>query len=316
MLPGRSHDDPREAPPHPGCGAAVWEGHSGRVNRRAVAGLAALLAASALLSARARVAEAEPTRVRLPERGRVHLFLLVGQSNMAGRGDVEPADQEPIANVVALDATGEWVPAVDPLHWDKPSAGVGLGRAFAADYAKAHPGVTVGLIPAACGGSPIASWVPGAYFEDTKSHPYDDALARARRAMASGSLQGILWHQGESDRSAERAPLYAHALTTLIGRLRADLQAPNVPFVIGQLGQFAGAGPWDEFAQGVDRAQRDVAARVPVTAFVASDGLTSKPDHLHFDARSMREFGHRYAAALAGLTARRAAGESRPPSAK
>jgi hypothetical protein len=283
-----------------------------RVDRRAVVALVALLGASALLSVRARVAEAETARVRLPERARVHLFLLVGQSNMAGRGDIEPADREPIANVVALDATGEWVPAIEPLHWDKPSAGVGLGRAFAAEYANAHPGITVGLIPAACGGSPIASWAPGKYFEETKSHPYDDALARARHAMASGSLQGILWHQGESDRSAERAPLYEQALTALIARFRHDLQAPRVPFVVGQLGQFTGAGPWDEFARGVDRAQRDVVARVPFTAFVSSDGLTSKPDNLHFDARSLRELGQRYAVALAAVATRPPAGKSNP----
>jgi hypothetical protein len=287
-----------------------------RVDRRSAVALAALLTAGALLSVDARVAEAEPARIRLPERARVHLFLLVGQSNMAGRGDIEPADKEPIANVVALDAAGEWVPAVEPLHWDKPSAGAGLGRAFAVEYAKTHPGITVGLIPAACGGSPIASWEPGKYFEDTKSHPYDDALARARRAMTSGSLQGILWHQGESDRSAERAPLHERALAALIDRFRHDLQAPSVPFVIGQLGQFPGAGPWDEFARAVDRAQRDVVARVPFTAFVSSDGLTSKPDNLHFDARSLRELGQRYASALAVLTTRRAAGKSSPVGSK
>jgi hypothetical protein len=287
-----------------------------RVGRRAALALAALLMVGALLSVGARVADAEPARVRLPERARMHLFLLVGQSNMAGRGDIEPVDREPIANVVALDAAGEWVPAIEPLHWDKPSAGAGLGRAFAVEYGRTHPGVTVGLIPAACGGSPIASWAPGKYFEDTKSHPYDDALARARHAMASGPLQGILWHQGESDRSAERAPLYEQALTALIARFRHDLQAPRVPFVVGQLGQFAGAGPWDDLTRRVDGAQRAVVAHVPFTAFVSSDGLTSKPDNLHFDARSLREFGQRYASALAGLTTRPPAGKSGPTGAR
>jgi hypothetical protein len=306
MIPRPGNDISHPATSRTVCDATV------RVDRRAVVVLAALLAAGALLAVGARVVEAEPGRVRLPERARVHLFLLVGQSNMAGRGDIEPVDREPITNVVALDAAGEWVPAIEPLHWDKPSAGAGLGRAFAVEYAKTHPGITVGLIPAACGGSPIASWAPGEYFEDTKSHPYDDALARARHALASGSLQGILWHQGESDRSAERAPLYEPALTALIARFRHDLQAPSVPFVVGQLGQFAGAGPWDEFARGVDRAQRDVVARVPFTAFVSSDGLTSKPDNLHFDARSLRELGQRYASALAVLATRPTAGTSSP----
>jgi hypothetical protein len=46
-----------------------------------------------------------------------------------------------------------------------------------------------------------------------------------------------------------------------------------------------------------------VAASVPFTAFVSSDGLASKSDKLHFDAPSLREFGKRYAAAFATLEA-------------
>jgi hypothetical protein len=51
----------------------------------------------------------------------MQIFLLTGQSNMAGRG--KPTAQDSIANprVLALDRTMAWVPAVDPLHWDKPA---------------------------------------------------------------------------------------------------------------------------------------------------------------------------------------------------
>jgi hypothetical protein len=202
---------------------------------------------------------------------------------------------------LALNAKGEWADAVEPLHWDKPIAGAGLARTFAREYLLAHPGVTVGLIPAAVGGSPISSWAPGKYYEETKSHPYDDAIARARVALARGTLQAILWHQGESDRSAELAPRYEQALSELIARFRGDLKAPNVPFVIGQLGRFLGDGKWDDATRQVDRAQQNVAQKTAHTAFVSSEGLSSKPDHLHFDAPSLREFGKRYAAALASL---------------
>ncbi len=250
-----------------------------------------------------RALASDGAQVPLPPRERFHLFLLAGQSNMAGRGDVEPQDRAPIAGVVALDREGRWVPASDPLHWDKPGAGTGLARSFAVEYLRAHPGVTVGFIPAACGGSPIASWQPGQYFDQTQSHPYDDALARSRRALKRGTLRGILWHQGESDRSPELAERYEAALTELIARFRRDLAAPGVPFVLGQLGQFAGA-PWDDAGRRVDQAQRNVAARVPFTTFVSAEGLTSKPDNLHFDASALREFGKRYAAAFAELEQR------------
>jgi carbohydrate esterase-like sialic acid-specific acetylesterase len=249
----------------------------------------------------ARAPEKPKKPTRREQEPRLDLFLLVGQSNMAGRGDIEAIDREPLDHVLALDAAGDWVPAVDPLHWDKPSAGVGLGRTFAQEYLRTHPGVTVGLIPAAVGGSPISSWQPGKLYEETHSHPYDDAIARARHALERGTLRAILWHQGESDRAPDLAPKYGAALTALIERFRRELHAPRVPFLIGQLGQFPGAGAWDEPTQSVDRAQREVAARVPYSAFVPSAGLTSKPDNLHFDARSLRELGKRYAAALAAL---------------
>jgi carbohydrate esterase-like sialic acid-specific acetylesterase len=244
-----------------------------------------------------------PVPAQLPERSKLHLFLLAGQSNMAGRGDVEAADREPIAHVLALGADGRWVAATDPLHWDKPIAGVGPARSFAVRYLASHPGVSVGLIPAACGGSPIASWVPGQYYEGTQSHPYDDAIARARTALKDGTLQGILWHQGESDRTPELAPRYEAALTALIARFRADLGAPRVPVLIGQLGEFVGGEPWGEPARLVDRAQRAVATHVPFTAFVPAHGLASKADHLHFDAPALREFGRRYAVAFEALAA-------------
>lgn len=232
----------------------------------------------------------------------MHLFLLVGQSNMAGRGDLEPEDEAPIEGVFALDASGRWVPAVEPLHWDKPVAGVGLARTFAAEYARRRPGVKVGLIPAACGGSPISAWAPGQYYDGTESHPYDDALARARRALRDGELKGILWHQGESDTTPELAPAYEAALVELIERFRRDLTAPDVPFLIGQLGEFPGA-PWHDAHRQVDRAHQAVAARVPHSAFVPSTGLVSKPDNIHFDAASLREFGRRYALAFEALAA-------------
>jgi hypothetical protein len=35
----------------------------------------------------------------------------------------------------------------------------------------------------------------------------------------------------------------------------------------------------------IDRAHRQVASSMPLTAFVPSHGLAAKPDNLHFDAR-------------------------------
>src|SRR5690606_22695803 len=55
----------------------------------------------------------------------------------------------------------------------------------------------------------------GGWHDQTNSHPYDDALARARIAARRGEFKAILWHQGESDANAERAPLYGERLVRL-----------------------------------------------------------------------------------------------------
>lgn len=237
----------------------------------------------------------------LPPPERFHLFLLVGQSNMAGRGLVAPEDKIPHPRVLMLDRAGQWVPAVDPLHFDKPAmVGVGLGRAFGLAIADASPGVTIGLIPCAVGGSPIDAWGPGVRYQPTDSHPWDDALQRVKRALPSGTLKGILWHQGESDSSVELAARYEPKLHDLIARFRRELRAPELPFMVGQLGRFADS-PWNEYKSQVDQAHRDLPAKVPSTAFVSAEGLKHKGDKVHFDADSYREFGRRYAEAYLKL---------------
>jgi hypothetical protein len=253
-----------------------------------------------LLSLSCLVASAFAQSAPLPPKEKFYLFLLVGQSNMAGRGVVAPQDKVPNPRVLMLNQAGEWVPAVDPLHFDKPNAGVGIGRSFAAAIAEANPGVTIGLIPCAVGGSPIDAWGPGEFYQPTRSHPWDDAIKRANLALQSGTLKGILWHQGESDSSRELAPKYEAKLHDLIARFRRELRAPDVPFICGQLGQFADS-PWNEFKKQVDQAHRDLPKKVPHTAFVSSDGLNHKGDKVHFNADSYREFGKRYAAAYLKL---------------
>jgi hypothetical protein len=239
------------------------------------------------------------------------LYLLVGQSNMAGRGTVEAQDTLPSRHVLRLNPAGQWEIAQDPLHFDKPVAGVGPGLAFGRVLAAQDTSIVIGLIPCAVGGSGIDAWAPGAYFADTRTHPYDDALARARLAQQAGTLAGIIWHQGEADSSPEKSALYAQKLTALIARFRDDLQASTLPFVAGQLPafQFAKTGP-DGTAHpnpGAERVNAAVAGlrkTVAHYAYVSAAGTTDRGDHLHFDARSARLLGQRYAQAMQQLQRR------------
>lgn len=242
----------------------------------------------------------EASQMKLPPKAQFQIFILAGQSNMAGRGKVDDEARRVNPRVFSLDKSGQWRPAVDPLHWDKPAAGTGIGKPFAEIIAQKTPGISVGLVPTACGGSPISTWVPGGYWEQTKSHPYDDFLTRAKRALQDGTLQAILWHQGESDANEKDAGKYEARLTDLIRRMRADLNAPEVPFIIGQLGRFP-AKPWDTHRETVDAAHQAIAKKVKNVRFVSAEGLGSIGDHLHFDTPSLRTFAQRFAEAYLRL---------------
>ena len=222
------------------------------------------------------------------------LYLLIGQSNMAGRGEVEQQDREPHPRVLTLNKENEWVSAIEPIHFDKSVAGVGPGRTFALTMADHMPLARIGLILCAVVGTSIRKWQPGASDERTKTHPYDDMLRRLRLARQSGVIKGILWHQGESDSKMGTNGTYAAALTTLIDRLRTECDAPNLPIVIGQLGQFA-QRPWTEGRVKVDQAHRHVVKQIRHAAFVSSKGLTDRGDLVHFDAASARLLGKRFA---------------------
>ncbi|TDI77226.1 MAG: sialate O-acetylesterase [Bacteroidetes bacterium] len=229
----------------------------------------------------------------------MHIFLLAGQSNMAGRGELSEIDRTPHPRVFVLDKNDKWVIATEPLHFDKPKVrGTGPGLAFAKEIAKQNPEIRIGLVPTAVGGSGIETWAPGGYHEKTGLYPWDDAVRRLRVAMQSGELKAILWHQGESDSRPERAPQYEKRLHDLIRRFRNIASDEQLPFIIGQLGQFK---EWSDGRQLVNAVHENVPAQIERTRFVSSDGLTDIGDGTHFDARSARELGRRYADAYADI---------------
>ena len=125
-------------------------------------------------------------------------------------------------------------------------------------------------------------------------------MPRAHLAVKSGTLTGILWHQGESDSNEKLAPGHEAKLHDLIARMRQELGAPEVPFIVGQMGKFAEA-PWNDARVQVDKAHQDLPKKVKRTAYVSAEGLKHRGDKLHFDSASCREFGKRYFEAFQSL---------------
>lgn len=246
---------------------------------------------------------------------RLRVFLLMGQSNMAGYGCVrpedpwQPGDREPLPGVISLGGQctlksglsrgwTRWRPASHPLHLNQASAAFGLALPFAARLREQQPDVMVGFVPCAWGGAPINSLGPGTPL-------YANALRRARIAAKSGELAGVLWHQGETDADHDSlAPLHAAKLTALMQQLRQDLGTPALPFLIGDLGDWG-----DDRRKPACVARRDtvrsglrrVATEDTQATFVESDGLVGV-DSVHFGRSALIEFGHRYAAGYLAIT--------------
>jgi hypothetical protein len=263
---------------------------------------APMLLAFALCSAPAANAAQTTASFPLPGKDKLHLYLLLGQSNMAGRGKIAPEDKTPHPRVLVFTLQNTWEPAVEPITRDKPRMlGVGPGLAFGKAMAEKEPGVTIGLVPCAVGGTPLRRWQKGGDL-------YSNAVHRAKLAMRDGTLKGILWHQGESDSgTATNANSYSDRLAQMIRDIRTDLACPDLPFVVGQIGEFLyDRGPeHSPYARVVNAALAALPTKVAGTACAPSQGLKHKGDQLHFDAASQREFGRRYSAEMLRLQSAR-----------
>lgn len=216
----------------------------------------------------------------------IHSFLLIGQSNMAGRGFLHEA--EPLANpALKVLRNGRWQTAFRPINPDRPFSGVNLAESFASAYARDHQ-VDVGLIPCADGGTTLDQWRVGGLL-------FDHAVAQARLAQRTSTIAGVLWHQGESDCPAPMHLHYEEKLTVILRAFRDALDLHDVPFLLGALGDFLPQNDpvYATYPQ-INAALARIAAATPLTGFVPAGGLTSNPDHLHFNAASLHQFGLRY----------------------
>jgi len=218
------------------------------------------------------------------------IYLLMGQSNMAGRGPITDANRdEHNDRVLMFTKDKQWVVAKHPVHFDKSVAGVGPGLTFGIEMEKANPKVKIGLVPCAVGGTPIEHWLPGAYDEATKTHPWDDAEERIKAAMKYGTIKGVIWHQGESNSGGEKPKIYLAQLTDLIKRIRALVGNPNLPFIAGELGRYR------PVYANINAELIKLPVAVPYTGVASSEGLVHRGDTTHFDSPSAQELGRRYA---------------------
>lgn len=208
---------------------------------------------------------------------------------MAGRGIIEAIDTTSHPRIFALNINDQFIPAREPLHFDKSNRGVGPGLEFGKAMAAVNPRVRIGLIPAAVGGTKISYWEPGG-----SRGLYEEAIRKARVAMRYGRLKGIIWQQGESDSNTHDAPLYKERLINLLTSFRKDLNDETLPIVIGGLGDFLKSARYMD----INRALQETANEIGNASFSEASKQGHIGDRLHFNSIAQRENGRNMAAAM------------------
>lgn len=220
-------------------------------------------------------------------KGDLQVYLLIGQSNMAGRAPYSDEEAKPMEGVFLLNAEDKWEAASNPLNrYSTIRKGLnmqkmGPGYSFALEMQKEAKGKAIGLVVNAKGGSSIEQWG-----QETKF--YQEAVRRAKEAQKTGTLMGVLWHQGESN---EKKPDgYSDKLKALVENLRADLGVKDLPFVVGQVNN----------VPKINAQLAKLPEIVEHTACVSSEGLKTY-DRWHFDAPSVKKLGEGYATEMKKL---------------
>jgi len=260
------------------------------------------------------------------DRSKFHIFVCLGQSNMAGgfkeshlyddNGHYDPVT-DPVPRVLVHRAGG-WKPAAHPLiKHNKVS--FSLPIPFAKKYLEllGDPDVKVGLVTKAYGGKQIGFFVKG-------NAMYPGGLSRLK---GSGTFKGVLWHQGESNTTGVgRYVSYKDTLLGIVRDIRSDLDMPGLPFVTGQLTRMSSNSipQKDHFGSEscgtITRVLADIGDYIDNAAHVRSSNCGLCVEHtrhlvdeggnptgktmrmpnntVHFNRSGLTTMGHRYARAI------------------
>jgi sialate O-acetylesterase len=247
------------------------------------------------------------------------LWLLVGQSNMEGVGNLNQQVEPPHPMVHVHSQDDSWALAKEPLHRLPDAAdrvhwrlnaqkqpekltgvalenfiknrkkGAGLGLAFAvAMYRRTQ--VPIGLLANAHGGTSMAQWDP-ALKEKGGDSLYGATYRRV--ALTGGKVAGILWYQGEADANDNAKLVYREKMRNLIASFRKEFGDEKIPFYYAQLSRHTADDPnlnWNA----IQEDQRLLETEVANTAMVAGVDL-SLDDQIHVSVADLKRLGLRMA---------------------
>ena len=199
------------------------------------------------------------------------VFLLLGQSNMAGRGTMIEGDEEVIhENVFLLNNKGKAEPATNPLNRyssirrDISEQQIGPGYSFSKSIAE-QTGRKILLVVNACGGSKMDEWL-----QESETGYFDEAVRRARKAVKlGGKLKAILWHHGESD---SRDTTYLSRLAVMVQDMRKALNEPELPFIAAEHAE------WRSPSKGFNSRLAMIDLYIPNSSYVYAHGCSMQKD--------------------------------------
>jgi sialate O-acetylesterase len=246
------------------------------------------------------------------------LWVLAGQSNMEGHGDLVDV-QQPSPLVHNFDMADRWLvaeeplhtvaSAVDPVHWPlnaervperltgqplenyitNRKKGAGLGLPFAVEMA-ARTNVPVGLIPCAHEGTTMDQWSPA--LKDREGESLYGSMYRRVQA-AGGRVKGVLWYQGESDANPKAAPAFGPKFEAFVKAVRADFNQPDLPFYYVQIGRHIDKNNVPEW-NAVQVAQLRAETEIPHSGMVAAVDL-QMDDSIHVGTEDLKRLSRRLA---------------------
>ncbi len=243
--------------------------------------------------------------------GKLTLFLLAGQSNMVGMGDLKQATLKSNGKVFTFGNDYRWHVAAEPV--DDPAGqvdqvsqdswvGAGPALTFALALSERAPTQAIGLVPCAKGETTIADWQRNL----SDRSLYGSCLKRARAASTMGQVAGLLFFQGETDAAdpklfpaqSLRPDQWASSFAAMVNDFREDLALPRLPVVFAQIGTTTYSSEIAPYWEIVRAQQRSV--QLPATAMITTDDLALQ-DEVHFTTESYQLIGRRFAEAFWNL---------------
>jgi len=184
--------------------------------------------------------------------------------------------------------------AKEPLHYYEPlRTGLDCGLSFGKKLSSLYGNdITIGLVPCAVGGSSIEQWLGDSTYRDVTL--YSNLMKKAGIATQYGTIKGILWHQGESNSSGSSYKNFKQRLNSFFTKLRNDLGNKALPIYAGELGSFINRTT-NPFVDSVNNNLHQLSRNDKNIHVIKTSDLTHRGDTLHFDSRSLRVMGERFA---------------------